>query len=416
MEQALWADRGVEHERQAGFAANCTPPQLEHFHSPSRAGRDSPQRLQWCRLANTWSLHLGHSQSPAFIIVFFLGKRKDGCKIGQEKNTPSRFFSFKSMFSYVFCERQKLVEVSPETDQAVWIKELQKERDCLRIQRLCEEGVDKTYCVVVLFNRCQPQDCQFEVRAPQSFVGSRVPYFGLPEQIAENVKSLYLWFVLEHSDGDAVNHRYIGRLLERELYQERHTLRLHKRDTWFFGHRLVRDCLSFDGGLLHLAGRDIDTELQQQASAPPFQALTSAQFRRHCADDLRGFLDVDSGFLQAADRRDVDHYLCFVAFFASRSHDALTLLKTQTSAKRYTAFQQTYHRQVRECGDIAADAASFVKFRDFLKERSGEFHRSLKAHVQKLCGQQTQAADASQASGLTSSAASNSVTRTTHVA
>ena len=310
------------------------------------------------------------------------------------------------MISYIFHKEHNIVEISPKVDQPLLINELRKEYDWAQIQRLCTRKDVPTYSILFLFNRCQPQDQQFELRAPLSFMGSRVPYFGPYEQITENAQALHLWFVLEHSDSVDVNYRYVGRLLERELYQERHKLRRHKSGTWFFGHRLVRDCLSLDGPVLHLASQDSTTaQEKQQALAAPFQTLTRTQFQEYCADDLRAFVDADSGFLQGGDRQDVDHYLCFVAFHIGEQPAALALLKTATSIAQYSSFRQIYNQQMRECRDIATDAAAFIKFRDFLKARSAEFHRLLKAQVQKLRAPQMQA----------SPSASTSTTRTVHV-
>ncbi len=300
--------------------------------------------------------------------------------------------------------------VSPKPDLPSMLQTLGKQPDYDRIERLHQKGVDRTDYILFLFNRCQPQDSQFEVSAPQTFTGARVPYFCPVEQINQDNNILILWFVLEHSDGTCLVYRYIGRLFEKQLYQLRGDFHRHARDTWFYGHQLPRDCVSLDGGSLNLFDSRQQQVIQDEGP-PPIQALTRKQALHYCAGNLRAFDSPDNGFLRNEDRRDVDHYLCFVAFVTSDMSIALKLLKTRLSARQYQTFVKMYQEQIRECKDIADDANLLQRFHQTLGDQSREYYRQLRIQVdeQRRRDQETQAIQANRRFASSSSKNGNRV-------
>ena len=287
------------------------------------------------------------------------------------------------MVSYTYDTKQCSFGVHPTPNLQNMLETLGKELDFKQIKRISEKGVERTDYVLFLFNRCQPQDLQFEVCAPKSFVGCRVPFFCDVRKIGQNVKVLILWFMLEHSDGKRFVYRYLGRLFEKELYQQRSTFRYHARNTLFYGHQLPMDCVSLDGGCLTLAKEQQFDKKQQPALY--VQALTEKQALYYCAENMRAFDSTTNGFLQNEDRRDVDHYLCFVAFTVASMADALKLLQKRLAPRQYQTFSQLHKEQIRECKDIAADANQLLRFHQILHDQSREYYRqlTLQSNVQK---------------------------------
>ncbi len=274
---------------------------------------------------------------------------------------------------YVYNAENGAVEIVPKPDQRQLQRALQEQPDFKEIERLVK--LKTRICFTCfLYNRCQPQEAHYEVPAPETFDGARIPYF---DRVVAAEDTVLLWFVLVHSDENDdsdTEYRYLGRLVGRQILEQREAMQLHVKNSWFYGHQLPCDCLSLDGARLQLVAQ----EEGKKSIVATTTRMTQATFNGYCLGNWRHFDDVSAGFLVQTARRDVDAYFCFVAFTVVNNQDALKLLRRFISPTGFAALAKMYSAQQRQRQLMAIDRQRLSALHQYLGECSSEYHRHLK--------------------------------------